>query len=401
MRARSVTAAIAVLIALHVVAVIAVDLHDRPSDVRNSGLYYDVPRYTEIVHASGRPYRDFAVEYPPLTLAELELVVGPSQPSTAARLAWTQLGLELVMLAGLAWGWGRRAVLGYLVLSLPLLVDPFVFTRTDMLALALAVLGVAAVRRGHAGAGAAALALGFFAKSWPVVLVPVLVVERRWRALAVWVALAGLGLLAWIAWGGVAGLGDVVTFRGARGWQLESLPGGVRQLVAGSTAHIQRGTYRVGVAPLWARAAIAGAGLAVVGLTWVLADRRSLAGSHVLRDGVAPLTAVAALLVSSPLFSSQFVLWLLPWAAIIVGETRLTRAALGTLAGRLELGLGALVAATTVGTVVVFVRLGALAHARPLAVLAINGRNALVVAVVGVGLWRLAVGDRPKHGVVA
>ncbi len=402
-RVRSVTAAVVVLIVLHVVAVIAVDLHDRPSDVRSSGLYYDVPRYMEIVHASGRPYRDFAVEYPPLTLAELELIVGPSQPSTAARLAWAQLGLELVMLAGLAWGWGRRAVLGYLVLSLPLLVNPFVFTRSDMLAVTLAVLGVAALRRARAGTGAVALVLGFFAKSWPVVLVPRLALERRWRALAAWATLTGIGLAAWVAWGGLGGVGDVVTFRGARGWQVESLPGGLLQLVAGGTARIQRGTYRIGVASLWARTGLAGAGVVVVALIWLLADRRSGPGSRVLRDGVAPLAAVAALLLASPLFSSQFVLWLVPWAAIIVAEMRVTRPALRTLAGRLEAALVGLVGAATVGTVVVFWRISALAQSRPLAVLALNGRNALVIAVVVVGLWRLAAGDtvRPERAAVA
>src|SRR6187455_477844 len=61
-----------------------------------TGLGYDPARYHQIVEHDGRPYADFDVEYPPVTVAFLEVVNGPTLESTMRNLAWASLVLDLV-----------------------------------------------------------------------------------------------------------------------------------------------------------------------------------------------------------------------------------------------------------------------------------------------------------------
>src|SRR5258708_3353657 len=69
----------------------------------------DVRRYHRIGSHPGTPYRDFPVEYPPLSLALIDAVGGSTVRDTAVPLMWLQLLLELGIAAIVAWGWGRRA----------------------------------------------------------------------------------------------------------------------------------------------------------------------------------------------------------------------------------------------------------------------------------------------------
>ncbi|MGH7588361.1 MAG: hypothetical protein ACRELU_07205, partial [Gemmatimonadota bacterium] len=47
-----------------------------------------VARFTEIAAAEGRPYRDFPVEYPPVSLAAIEVAAGSNGNETGAHLVW-------------------------------------------------------------------------------------------------------------------------------------------------------------------------------------------------------------------------------------------------------------------------------------------------------------------------
>ena len=173
-------ALVAVLVAARVGA-IAVLLSTGVAD-EHSVLGGDARRYAEYFNG-GTPYRDFPVEYPPLTLGLAWLVHRPSLWANIALLAASQLVIELVITTVLWRTWGRRAGIAFLVLGTPMIFFPFPYVRIDLLAVLLAVGGAALGRRRHPVTGGAVLALAVFAKVWPVVLAPAMLVRRQWRGL--------------------------------------------------------------------------------------------------------------------------------------------------------------------------------------------------------------------------
>ena len=279
----------------------------------------DARRFYKIASEDGRPYRDFEVEYPPVMVAAIDAIDGGSIRSTTVRLMWSQLVIDLAIAAVVAWAWGRRAGIAYLLMGLPFLLYPFIYLRLDLLSVFLAVLGIALVRRRHQYRGGAVLAIACFAKLWPVVLVPVLIVRRAWRALAAFVVVGVAGTAAWVAWGGIDGPKQVLTFRGAKGWEFESTVGALVRSVGGATPHIERGAWRVGDVTTLVSGVLAVALFAGVAMAWVLASRAKPRGTAVL-DGLAPMAAITVFLVFSPLLSPQFLLWLLPFAAIAAAQ---------------------------------------------------------------------------------
>lgn len=302
------------LVALRILAV-GIALDTLSTRGRATNLAGDVRRYHSIVAHLGTPYRDFAVEYPPLSLALVEAVNGQTVRDTAQTLIWTQLLLDVGIAAIIAWGWGRRAAIAYLLFGLAFVWYPFLYLRLDLLSVALAVGGMALVRRRRFVLAGMLLGLACFAKVWPVVLTPVLAVRRSLLGLVAFAGVAVAGLAAWVAWGGADGPVQVVTFRGARGWQVESTVGAVVHLINGGRALIHQGAARTGVIPDWAKVGLPVLGLVGAGVVWWLASRVRDADARTL-DGLAPLGAVLALLLTATVFSPQYVLWLLPFAAI-------------------------------------------------------------------------------------
>ena len=334
----------------------------------------DARRFHKIASHEGQPYRDFAVEYPPVMVGAIEAIDGGSFRSTTVRLMWSQLVVDLAIAAVVAWGWGRRAAIAYLVLGLPFLLYPFLYLRLDLLSVFLAVLGIALVRRRHQYVGGATLAVACFAKLWPVVLVPVLIVRRAWRALGACVALGVAGTVAWVAWGGFDAPVQVLTFRGAKGWEFESTVGAFVRTVGGATPHIESGAWRVGDVTSFVSGALLLAWVTGVAAAWILAARAKPRGTDVL-DGLAPMAAITTFLVFSPLLSPQFLLWLLPFAAVaaVHGErlvTRLTFVVFGLSVALLAL-------------------LPELIHGGTLALLVLAARNAALVALLAALAVRL------------
>src|SRR3954470_24635486 len=314
-RGRTVLWCCAGLVLARIVVVgVALD-QDATDGGRHTVLTGDVRRYHGIATHRGTPYADFAVEYPPLTLAAIEVLDGRTVRQAAVHLMWSQVLLDVVVALLLAWGWGRRAALVYLLLGLAFLSYPFLYLRLDLLSVALAVGGVALVRRRATVAGGVMLGLACFAKIWPLALAPLLMVRRSWRARAAFVIVGVGGLAAWLVWAGIDGPEQVLTFRGARGWQIESTVGAVAHLVAGPEAAIEHGAARVGTVPDWARLGLPALGLVGVAAVWWLVARRPQSPAHVV-EGVAPVAAVSALLLAATLLSPQYISWLLPFAAI-------------------------------------------------------------------------------------
>jgi hypothetical protein len=267
-----------------------------------------LPRFTEIAAAEGRPYRDFPVEYPPVSLGAIELVGGANGNETGARLLWLMLLCDLATVAALAFGWGRRTAVLYMVLTVPLL--GFMYTTVDLLSAALAAWAVALLLRGRERMAGVSLAAGVLAKVWPLVLLPLMGLQRRGRALVWSVVALSLGTSAWVFWGGPSGPLQVATQRQTAGWEYESVVGSVLWALGRNLVSIND-SARLGVAPGWAKALLLGAAVAGIAAVWYRASRR-----EPREIGLPALAALSILLLSAPLLSYPYIIWLAPWAAI-------------------------------------------------------------------------------------
>lgn len=340
------------LLVLARVVSIVVLLHSGVED-EHSILGGDNRRYEAIISSDGTPYRDFEVEYPPVALGLMKAVHRPTPLGSLTVLAVSQLVLELATAGVLAWAWSKRAALTYLVLGTPMIFFPFPYVRIDLLSVFLAVLGLALLRRRSEAWGGAALAVSVFAKIWPVVVAPVMLLRRQTRGLAAWAVTGAAGLVAWVAWAGVGGIGQILSFRGANGWQIESVPGIVFHAIDPHGSTVEQGAWRTAVsAPGPVRTLLSVLGLAVVVLVWWWAHRAvaarpedgapsarsGLTPHDLVLEGLAPLAAVLSMLVFSSIISPQYVLWFLPFAALVtahgdrtVGWLTLAAVALSTL----------------------------------------------------------------------
>ena len=297
------------------IAAVPITLDQRAAQGNHKVLTGDIHRFHTIATRPGTPYRDFEVEYPPLMLGAIEAIDGGSINTAAAETMWSQLVLDLAVAALLWWGWGRRAGVAYLIIGTPFILYPFLYLRLDLLSVALAVGGLALVRHRRPALGGAALALACFAKVWPVFIVPSLIIRRSWRALAAFVTVGVVGVGAWVAWVGTKGLNQVVSMRGAVGWEIESTVGAVLRTWSDAKIRLNRGAWRFSIIPHWANYSMTFLVLVSVTAVWVLAYRRRPHGTAVL-DGTASVAAITAFLVFSPLLSPQFLIWIVPFAAI-------------------------------------------------------------------------------------
>ena len=312
------------------------------------GQLSDVPvyvRYAGIVRGGAVPYRDFPFEYPPAALPALIL---PSYLSwsyaTSFAVLMGVLGAACIVAAALVLRavdasaeriWAALLLIGVAPVVLGSLFD----TRFDLWPTLLAVGALAALVRERPVVSGALLGLGFAAKLWPVVLLPIALVHlwrRKGRAaalanLAAFVAVAAAYFLPFAI---IApdGLRAMFADQLGRPLQVESL--GAAVLMAAE---------HLGMRPLatidshGAQALSGhGAGLAanlstvlgvvtVVAIWVVFARRRDTDGEAVL---LATAAAVAALIAFDKVLSPQYLIWLVPFVFLVRGQR-------GVLAGGL------------------------------------------------------------------
>lgn len=360
--------ALIILVALRVIAVVLL-LQRLPLDVAGHYVGTDSIRFHEIAVLPGTPYRDFEVEVPPVEYGALKVLNADTARATAVNVAWSQLAFDLIVAAALMLGWGEKA--GYTYLLIGFSMVPYLYFRLDLLSIALAVTALALARRGRQRAGGIALALGVLTKAWPLVLVPVLALERRTRALVWATGTLVLGFAAWVAWTGWAGPVQVGTFRGSHGWQIESIVGSLLLALSVHPVVYEGGANRIGAVTNWARVWLVAAFASMLGVTTSIA-----AVNRPRRDGLLALTAVALLLVFSPILSWQYVGWLLPWAAIALADREW---AAGSLA----------IVVAILSTLLIFQGIP-LTMRSEFAENLLLVRNALLIALAGFGMWRLA-----------
>jgi hypothetical protein len=303
------------------------------------GRLSDVGGYQEhatAIRAGQMPYRDFAFEYPPAALLPMLL---------AAYMSWSYATSFAVLMGVCGAGCiaaatsalrtvGAGAERTWVVLLgigvSPLVLGALFDTRFDLWPTLLAAGALAAVVRGRPLLSGVLLGLGFAAKLWPAVLLPIAVVHlwrRRGQAGAVTV-IAGFAAAAaacFLPFAVLApdGLRSMFADQLGRPLQVESLGAavlmaaqhlGMRPL-ATITSH--------GAQALSGR----GAGLAadlstvlevvtVVTIWVVFARRRDAGGEAVL---LAAAAAVAALVAFDRVLSPQYLIWLVPFVLLVRG----------------------------------------------------------------------------------
>jgi hypothetical protein len=274
----------------------------------------DVLRFFEIAHG-GTPYVHQQIEYPPLETALVFVVGASSVTGTAVILAIVNALATVGCWRVLRAGWSPEVARLFLWFALPLQV--FMPFRLDTVSVLLALGGMALAEHDREAAGGGLLGAAVLFKLWPIVLVPLLAVRRRGRALMVASAVIVGGLVLWAAVFGVDALRQVANYRGATGWQIESVFGAVVRFTTGAPIRIEAGASRIGHASSVELLGLRAATLLLVALAWLLARRRPIDPT-----GGPALASLACLLVLSPVASPQYIVWLLPWAAIVAAERR-------------------------------------------------------------------------------
>ncbi|MFN2582335.1 MAG: hypothetical protein ABR498_06300 [Candidatus Dormibacteria bacterium] len=275
----------------------------------------DIGRYYEIA-TGGIPYRDQAVEYPPMAVLVIDALHAVAPARHAFGLAViVMMALADVMLCVLMWRTFGPA-LGTTFLVVDTLLFVVLITRMDVLpTLLAAVFMIERTRRPVAAAFSWVLAVGL--KLWPVVLGVFMLDRTTPRRRAVITGLIGCAVLSlsWVLLAGGKGLGDVVTYRGAHGWQMESVVGAVLRTLTKARVQIDQGAARLGTVPPVVGPALLALGAAAGLALSSLATRRG-------QWGTGWLAGVLCLLVTSTLLSPQFLVWATPGAALALFETR-------------------------------------------------------------------------------
>lgn len=407
--AAGVPVGLAVVLAIAVRLAVAAFLVAGPATDDASELAgWDAERFQEIADRDEPAWSGQPVEYPPGSVVILDGLAGDDVVATHRHL----VALSVIVDLAVAWGLWRRAGRptgrAYLLLGLPLV--PLGYQRLDTLVTALAAVAALALLAGATadsprerrrwvgpgvaadGVAATAIAAGALTKIWPAVLVATAAVLGRRRA-----AVGALGLMAFAgaAWllavgAGVDPVDQVLSLRGATGWHVESVPGALVALVGDAEPRKELDAFRIGTLRPGLVTAGRVAALAAMGLLAVAGHRRWRAGGpagapqRVL--GLTTLGAVAALLVTAPLLSPQFLVWTTPWAALLVTGRRDA----GPGPDRWPIGLAAAAAMLTGLTLTAFGPAG-LAATIPAALL--TARNLVLVALVPACLVALATGS--------
>jgi hypothetical protein len=305
------------------------------------------------------PYRDFSFEYPP---AALPAVVLPVVLASAAGFANSLDGTSYVVLlalenavivtitaACLVWlarrGWSARpAPATVVVYALLVVATPILFWRFDALPALMTVLALCALAAARPAAAGIALAAGAAVKLYPLALLPVLVLRSAmagaWRDAGRLIVGAVVPLVvggAFMFAGGGSGALAFLGYQSTRGVQVESVPASVALLehaLTGSQVSVFEGfgswqlesSLLEQVGWLWPIVAI------VLLLTVALAGAASFREDVRSRGGVQPQTTVAmtaativVTLLAYRVLSPQYVVWLLPFAALLPrGKVTLT-----------------------------------------------------------------------------
>jgi len=385
------------LLVLHAAAFLAVvtltpatELFPNNGDVL---LYF---QYAERVAQGEIPYRDIDLEYPPLALLPVVLpyLAWPFGRPSFETYQWlfvTQsAGLSVATAVIVAWVGRQRAggegmlrgMALYAVMAVA--TAPLLAWRFDLFPAMLGLGGVWLVLAGRPSLAGVAIGLGFAAKVFPVVLLPVLAIyllaAGRWGSVGRLVA--GFVVAATLVWLPIslAAPDEILSFairQQERPIQIESVQGGLQllsHLLFGADIQVTFGFGSVNVIGRGTEQALdlqgIVSGLAIAGTLGLfflrLVDDVRRIGAPAAQTLIdAGVAVMLALLLTNKVFSAQYIIWLLPLAALL----RRPQAYLVVLASVLTLLVFPLN----------YERLIALEQ---LPIIALNVRNAVLVALL-------------------
>ena len=294
----------------------------------------DLPIYRAYAEALGQglvPYRDFAVEYPPLALVPMALagLLGADGPAYEVLFALLMLTAALVAQAAAARlaGPERAKAAAWGMVLLPVAIGAVVRTRFDLLPTALALAGLAGVLARRPVLGFGLLGAGAATKLFPALpaaaaLAWLLAGGRRGEARAGAAAFAAVIVVSCLPFviASPAGFLEQFEFHVERPVQIESTPGSVLWAfgdaeVTGAPKEPDRfksnGLTGGPVGPVTAIFALLE--LAAVAAAVALAARRPGDDRHLV---LAAFTAVLAFVTLGKVLSPQYMIWLAPLAIV-------------------------------------------------------------------------------------
>jgi len=274
----------------------------------------DLDRYWQIAGLHGSSSHSGDVEHAPLAPAFFTGVAYATGNRDDFRRAMilVMVVADFTIAAALAWGFGGPTAIVYLTLATPLL--RLFYMRFDLLPTAAVAIGVALYRRRFPLMSGTALAVGTAFKLWPLALGAWFI--GRWHepagrmAAVSWLVSGGVIALGWLVLDGIEGVEQVVTFRGATGWQVESVGGAAIAANDGlKSLRLESDAWRVGtISPTTSIVMLTLGTAAALAMAWLAAATRSI--------GLGWLSSVLALLVFAPILSPQYIAWIIPATAI-------------------------------------------------------------------------------------
>ena len=297
-------------------------------------LVSDVPLYNvyaDLFLDGVMPYREVGFEYPPLAAPLIALPGLVSLDPETYRYAFAVLAFILAV--GVMFATGRLAALGggrewvaLLVVALaPVATGAMIRTHFDLAPVLCLVAGLAAMGAGRSKTGFALFGIGGALKLFPLVAVPIAVawlLGQRRRAEAVTglvVAAVAVALTVGAAIGlSAEGAGNAVEYHVERPVQIESLPASVLNGIeeAGGEAPKPVNSHRSDGLRHSAADALELGFLALFGIVVVALTLTAARLSDVRGLALAGLTAAAAFATFGKVLSPQFMLWLVPLAAV-------------------------------------------------------------------------------------
>jgi glycosyl transferase family 87 len=288
------------------------------------------------------PYRDFAVEYPPLIFPIFVPLAAAIDDADGFRFAF---GVEMALVLALALRLGLRLarrlattippshIVGWTAAA-ALMLGGVVTHRFDACVSLAIVASLVAAAEDRPGWTGAALGLAVGLKLVPVVIVPIValrwIVDHRWRALARGIA-AGAVVVA-VALGPLVFVGDdglaaILRYHAGRPLQVESTWAAALRLLSlidGSSVAVVHSYGSVNIAGTHATAALALAPIALVAglggmiaLAWRCLAHASTEAQRNLIVIRGTIAALAIVMTLGKVFSPQYLVWLLPLGVIV------------------------------------------------------------------------------------
>jgi hypothetical protein len=303
----------------------------------------DVLEYEQYARAfwqGNPPFHALPTEYPPLALAPFTLTLFPTGAGPFVAFGLWMFVVAILVYLALAWDWSRRAAIAFGIYVLVGAVS-VALSRYDLVPVAFTVAAWLAAERKRFTLAYALLAIGALLKLYPIVLFPIFALAQwralrlpeqggspksgaamtgsraRWRvALSMAAPLAGMLLgFGVVAWREPQGALSALTFAQTRLIEVESLPATL--LWAGTAFGYP--AYRVFTyaynysGPLDAPLLLGSSVALTLGLLWVY--WRAARGALTLPQAV--LAALCVLLITSRVLSAQYLLWILPFVAVV------------------------------------------------------------------------------------